>query len=121
MGALGFSVSTIFGLCTKIRQFFGFGFWFCYISLSVFGFRQNIKSDFRIYHSMRFIGVFPVSLRKICASTASTACASSLILLAVFGFRFSIIICTVLRYLTYLNGSLSNNGALLFLNARMMV
>ena len=34
---------------------------------------------------MRF-GVFPVSLRKICASTASTACVSSLILLAVFSF-----------------------------------
>ena len=54
---------------------------FCSVSLSVFA--AKIKSGFRIcYSAMRF-GVFPVSLRKIRASTTSTACTSSRILLAV--------------------------------------
>ena len=49
-------------------------------------FSAKIKSGFRICNSMQF-GVFLVSLQKICASTPSTACTSSLILLAVFGFH----------------------------------
>ena len=50
-----------------------------------FRFSAKIKSVYRIYYSMRF-GVFLISPGKICASTTSTACTSSLILLAVFGF-----------------------------------
>ena len=69
-----------FGFCTKKLRIFDLvtvavcGF--CSISLSILG------KNFRICYSMRF-GVFPISLRKICASTISTACTSSLILLAV--------------------------------------
>ena len=53
-------------------------------------------------------GVFPVSLRKICVSMTSTAYTSSLFLLAVFRFRwnlfrFSVIFCSVLRFLIYSN------------------
>ena len=48
-------------------------------------FSAKIKSGFWICYSMQF-GVFPVSLRKICASTTSIARTSSLILPSVFGF-----------------------------------
>ena len=95
-GALRFSV-------LRFRSFFRSVFRFLYQKTSVFwfwcllqflfyfalGFRSpaKIQSGFRICYSMHF-GVFPVSLRKICASTTSTACTlTSLILLSVFGFE----------------------------------
>ena len=46
---------------------------------------------------MRF-GVFPVSLGKICSSTTSIACKSSLILLAVFGFDRNLWFCGFLVF-----------------------
>ena len=54
-----------------------------------FRFSAKIKSCFRNGYSIRF-GVFPVSLRKICASTTSSACTSSLISLPLFGFDRSV-------------------------------
>ena len=51
----------------------------------VCGFKPFFRPGFRISNSMRF-GVFPVTVRKICSSTTSIACTSSLILLAVFRF-----------------------------------
>ena len=116
-------------LMSNPAKHFGFSVWWlaeggvCYTSLSVFGFWQTIKSNFRIYHSMRF-GVFPDlrlndlnRLRLFSDFTCGFRFWSKFISVL----RFSIIICTVLRYLTYFSGLLSNNGALLFLNARMMV
>ena len=74
---IDFSVSVSVAICS-----------FCSILLSVIGFwfASKIKSGFRICYSMRS-GVFPVSLRKKSASSTSTACMSSLILLAIFSFH----------------------------------
>ena len=94
IGIFAFAVSAnfldrFFGFCTKKLWFFGFGDYYGLWFLFYFAFGSRllakIKSSFRICHSMRF-GVVPVSLRKMCASATSTACTSSLILLAVFGF-----------------------------------
>ena len=54
-----------------------------------FRFSAKIKLGFRICSSMGF-GVFPLSLRKICTSTTSTAYTSSLILLALSAFDRSL-------------------------------
>lgn len=60
-----------------------------YVELSIrihgLQFKPFFRPGFRISYSMRF-GVFPVFLGKICSSTTSIACTSSLVLLAVFGF-----------------------------------
>ena len=83
---------------------------FCSISLSVFSFGKN-KIGFL---DAVWCCSIPVSLRKICALTISTACTSSLIVFMVFGFDgnlfrfcgFFLIICTVLRCLIYSNAPL---------------
>ena len=90
----GFAVSAIFAIGfpvfvpKKLRNF-GFGGYcglrFLFYFALGFRFSGKITTGFRICYSMLF-GVFPVSLRKICASTTSTTWASPRILFAVFGF-----------------------------------
>ena len=71
---IGFSVLVSVAVCGS-----------CSISSLRFRFSAKTRSSFRICHSMQF-GVFPVSLRKICASTTGITCTSYLVSLEVFGF-----------------------------------
>ena len=105
----GFQLKSVFTLTTLLHLYQrDCGFWWpLRFALSVL-FRsrlsvvRKLKSGFRIYYSMRF-GAFLVSLRKIYASTISTACTSILILLAVlFGFDRNLLRFAVFYY--YLHG-----------------
>ena len=71
----------IFGFSVFVPKNFGFGDYCDFVVSVLFRsrFSAKIKSGFRICFWMQF-GVFPVSLRKTCASTA---CTSSLVLLGV--------------------------------------
>lgn len=109
IGIYGFAVSVFFFIVI---------FW-CLLRFAVsvlfrcrFPVSAKLKSCFRICYSMHFgVTWFPVSRQKICASTTSTACMSSLILVEVYGFvqnlfRFFFFLrffCSVLRFLIFSN------------------